>query len=35
MALSAMKKAKDKLDLGLITPEEFEKIKNELKPFIK
>jgi hypothetical protein len=34
-ALSAMKKAKDKLDLGLITPEEFEKIKNELKPFIK
>jgi len=34
-ALSAMKKAKDKLDLGLITPEEFEKIKNDLKPFIK
>ena len=34
-ALSAMKKAKDKLDLGLITPEEFEKINNELKPFIK
>jgi hypothetical protein len=34
-ALSAMKKAKDKLDLGLITPEEFEKIKADLKPFIK
>lgn len=34
-ALSAMKKAKDKLDLGLITPDEFEKIKTDLKPFIK
>ncbi len=34
-ALEKLKKAKDKLDLGLITQEEFEKIKTELTPFIK
>ena len=34
-ALSELKKAKDKLDLGLITQEEYEKIKAELTPFIK
>jgi hypothetical protein len=34
-ALSQLKKAKDKLDLGIITQEEFEKIKKELTPFIK
>ncbi len=34
-ALEALKKAKDKLDLGLITQEEYEKIKAELTPFIK
>jgi hypothetical protein len=34
-ALAALKKAKDKLDLGLITQEEYEKIKSELTPFIK
>jgi hypothetical protein len=27
--------AKDKLDLGLITHEEYDKIKAELTPFIK
>lgn len=34
-ALEALKKAKDKLDLGLISQEEFDKIKAELTPFIK
>ena len=34
-ALTELKKAKEKLDLGLITQEEFEKIKAELTPFIK
>ena len=34
-ALTELKKAKDKLDLGLITQEEFEKIKLELAPIIK
>jgi hypothetical protein len=34
-ALEALKKAKDKLDLGLITQEEYDKIKVELTPFIK
>lgn len=34
-ALTELKKAKDKLDLGLITQEEYDKIKAELTPFIK
>lgn len=34
-ALEALKKAKDKLDLGIITQEEYDKIKAELTPFIK
>ena len=34
-ALAELKKAKDKLDLGLITQEEYEKKKAELTPFIK
>lgn len=34
-ALSQLKKAKDKLDLGIITQEEFDKIKKELTPYIK
>jgi hypothetical protein len=34
-ALIALKKAKDKLDLGIITQEEYDKIKAELTPFIK
>lgn len=34
-ALSDLKKAKEKLDLGLITQEEYEKIKSELASFIK
>lgn len=34
-ALEALKKAKDKLELGLITQEEYEKIKLELTPYIK
>lgn len=34
-ALVELKKAKDKLDLGLITQEEFDKIKLELSKFIK
>lgn len=34
-ALAELKKAKDKLDLGLITQEEYDKIKAELTPFIK
>jgi hypothetical protein len=34
-ALEALKKAKDKLELGLINQEEYEKIKQELTPYIK
>lgn len=34
-ALIELKKAKDKLELGLITQEEYEKIKNELSKYIK
>lgn len=34
-ALSQLKKEKDKLDLGLITQEEFDKKKKELSKFIK
>lgn len=34
-ALSELKKAKDKLDLGLITQEEFDKLKQELSKYIK
>jgi hypothetical protein len=34
-ALTALKKAKDKLDLGLISQEEYDKIKAELMKFIK
>lgn len=34
-ALTELKKCKDKLDLGLITPEEFAKKKAELAKFIK
>jgi hypothetical protein len=34
-ALEALKKAKDKLDLGIITQEEYDKIKADLTPFIK
>lgn len=34
-ALAALKKAKEKLELGLITQEEFDKIKQELAPLIK
>jgi hypothetical protein len=34
-ALTELKKAKDKLDLGLITQEEYEKIKEELSKYIK
>jgi hypothetical protein len=34
-ALSELKKAKDKLDLGIITQEEFDNIKKELTPYIK
>lgn len=34
-ALAELKKAKDKLDLGLITQEEYEKIKAELSKYIK
>jgi hypothetical protein len=34
-ALAELKKAKDKLDLGLITTQEFEDKKKELTPFIK
>jgi len=34
-ALAELKKAKDKLDLGLITQEEFDKIKAELSVYIK
>jgi hypothetical protein len=34
-ALAELKKAKDKLDLGLITQEEFDKIKEELAKYIK
>jgi hypothetical protein len=34
-ALAALKKAKDKLDLGLITQEEYDKTKQELSKYIK
>lgn len=34
-ALTELKKAKDKLDLGLITQEEFDKSKSELAKYIK
>lgn len=34
-ALAELKKAKDKLDLGLITKEEYEKIKADLVKYIK
>lgn len=34
-ALNQLKKAKDKLDLGIITQEEFDKLKSELIKFIK
>jgi len=34
-ALTQLKKAKDKLDLGLITQEEFNKLKSELSKFIQ
>ena len=34
-ALDKLKKAKDKLDLGLITQDEFNKLKVELSPLIK
>lgn len=34
-ALAELKKAKDKLDLGLITKEEYEKLKAELSAYIK
>ena len=34
-ALNELKRAKDKLDLGLITQEEFDKLKAELGKFIK
>ena len=34
-ALANLKKEKDKMDLGLITPQEFEARKKELTPYIK
>ncbi len=34
-ALAELKKAKDKLDLGIITQQEYDKLKEELMPFIK
>lgn len=34
-AIERLKTAKDKLDLGLISQEEFEKLREELRPFIK
>lgn len=34
-ALNKLKKAKEKLDLGIITQEEFDKLKSELKKYIK
>ena len=34
-ALDQLKKAKDKLDLGLISQEEFDKLKSELAKYIK
>ncbi|MBU6158711.1 MAG: hypothetical protein KGP35_06730 [Bacteroidetes bacterium] len=34
-ALAELKKAKDKLDLGLITQEEYDKLKAELSKYIK
>jgi hypothetical protein len=34
-ALAELKKAKDKLDLGLITQEDYDKLKAELSKYIK
>jgi hypothetical protein len=34
-ALTELKKAKDKLELGLINPEEFERLKTDLRKYIK
>jgi len=34
-ALAELKKAKDKLDLGIITQEEFNVLRSELAPLIK
>ena len=34
-ALAKLKKVKEKLDLGLMTQEEFDKLKSELKKYIK
>lgn len=34
-ALAELKKAKDKLNLGLISQDEYDKVKAELVPFIK
>jgi hypothetical protein len=34
-ALAQLKKAKDKLDLGLITQEEYDKIKSDMSKYIK
>jgi hypothetical protein len=34
-ALTELKRAKDKLDLGLISKEEFDKLKEELSKYIK
>jgi hypothetical protein len=34
-AMSQLKKGKDKLDLGIITQEEFDKMKEELVKYIK
>jgi hypothetical protein len=33
--LTELKKAKDKLELGLINPEEFERLKTDLRKYIK
>jgi hypothetical protein len=33
-ALAELKRAKDKLDLGLTTQEEFDALRNKLAPFI-
>jgi hypothetical protein len=35
IALAELKKAKDKLDLGLITQEDYDKLKAELSKYIK
>jgi hypothetical protein len=34
-AMSQLKKGKDKLDLGIITQEEFDKMREELSKYIK